>query len=137
MIGKKLQQLRKKKNLTQEDLSEKLGISRSSLSLYEIDKREPDGETLVRIADYFDVSLDHLFGRALLTKDENNITQSYLENINTLSENEHELLELFRSVKNDKDQYKLLGRFEEIISQMTGDFKSNDAQSTLSKKNVG
>lgn len=63
MIGERLKKLRKYMGYTQDDLAEKLSISRSSLSLYEIDKREPDSETFNKIADFFDVSLDYLNGR--------------------------------------------------------------------------
>lgn len=63
MIGERLKNLRKNMGYTQDDLAEKLSISRSSLSLYEIDKRDPDSETFNKIADFFHVSLDYLNGR--------------------------------------------------------------------------
>jgi len=63
MIGERLKNLRKSMGYTQDDLAEKLSISRSSLSLYEIDKRDPDSETFNKIADFFHVSLDYLNGR--------------------------------------------------------------------------
>ena len=55
--------LRKEAKITQADLAEKIGISRAALSLYEIEKREPDFETIEKIADFFEVSTDYLFGR--------------------------------------------------------------------------
>lgn len=140
MIGKRIQQLRKEKDLTQEELSLELAVSRSSLSLYETDRREPDGETLLKIADYFDVSLDYLFGRNKhFSNDQNNSTQPQIEEITSLSENELELLEIFRRINNERDQIKLIGRFDEIVEQMTNTkkIKSNDAPSIPSKKNVG
>ena len=63
MIGKRIAKLRKKMELSQVELANHIGISRSSLSLYEIEKREPDGETLTRFANYFHVSTDYLLGR--------------------------------------------------------------------------
>ncbi|WP_426449047.1 helix-turn-helix domain-containing protein [Paenibacillus sp. S-38] len=62
-IGDKIALLREKHALTQEDLSRKLEISRASLSHYEKNRREPDYETIVRIADHFKVSIDYLMGR--------------------------------------------------------------------------
>ncbi|AEI45229.1 helix-turn-helix domain-containing protein [Paenibacillus mucilaginosus] len=62
-IGDKIALLREKHGLTQEDLSRKLEISRASLSHYEKNRREPDYETIVRIADHFKVSMDYLMGR--------------------------------------------------------------------------
>ena len=63
MFGKCIVTLRKEAKITQADLAEKIGISRAALSLYEIEKREPDFETIEKIADFFEVSTDYLFGR--------------------------------------------------------------------------
>lgn len=62
-IGKKLKELRIQQNLTQETLSNLLGISRVNYTRYENDKVRPDYETLIKIADFYDVSLDDLFDR--------------------------------------------------------------------------
>lgn len=58
-----LKQLRKSKNMTQEELAHKLGIARTTYSSYEQGRREPDYETLLLIADFFDTSVDALLGR--------------------------------------------------------------------------
>lgn len=42
MIGKRIAELRKEKGMTQEELAKALNITRSALSLYEIEKRDPD-----------------------------------------------------------------------------------------------
>ncbi len=63
MIGNKIMQLRKENNLTQQDLANILNISRSTISLYEINRNVPDIGTLIKIADFFNVSLDFLAGR--------------------------------------------------------------------------
>lgn len=62
-FGNNLKKLREELNLTREELSEELGLSYSALSKYETDLRFPDKETLSRIADYFDVSVDYMLGR--------------------------------------------------------------------------
>jgi transcriptional regulator with XRE-family HTH domain len=49
--------------MSQEELAGKLNITRASLSHYETDRREPDFETLMKIADFFHVSVDYLMGR--------------------------------------------------------------------------
>lgn len=59
-LGDKIIELRKKKNLTQEQLSERLGISRQTLSNWEKDMTKPDIEQAVEIARYFKISLDDL-----------------------------------------------------------------------------
>ncbi|MDP5275269.1 helix-turn-helix domain-containing protein [Chengkuizengella axinellae] len=63
MLGDRLVALRKKLNLTQKDVSEKLDISRSTYAQYEINRRVPEFATLNRLADFYDVSLDYLVGR--------------------------------------------------------------------------
>ena len=55
--------LRKKAGLSQKDLAEKLGFSYHSYRRYESGETEPTLSALVRIADYFAVSLDYLTGR--------------------------------------------------------------------------
>jgi len=59
----KLKQLRKERGLTQQKFADLIGVARSTISMYEIDASEPDVETLQRIADFFNVSLDDLTGR--------------------------------------------------------------------------
>lgn len=62
-IGNRIAFLREKRGLTQEELATSLGISRAALSHYEKNRREPDTETLSKVADLFHVSLDFLAGR--------------------------------------------------------------------------
>lgn len=60
-------QLRLSSNLTQNEMAEKIGISRSTIGMYETGAREPDFETLEKIADYFNVDTDFLLGRTSQT----------------------------------------------------------------------
>ena len=62
-FSENLRQLREKQGLTQKELAEELGISLRAYQYYERNEREPQLSTLIRIADYFDVSLDELVGR--------------------------------------------------------------------------
>lgn len=62
-LGEKLKELRLSYNLTQNELANKLCISRVNYTRYENGKVRPDYETLIKIADFFDVSLDELFNR--------------------------------------------------------------------------
>lgn len=61
--GDRIAHLREKRGLTQEELSNKMGISRAALSHYETNRREPDYETINKIANFFHVSVDYLLGR--------------------------------------------------------------------------
>ena len=63
MFPKRLRQCRMKRGLTQQFMSELLTISLNAYQKYEQAERSPSFETLIRIADILDVSLDYLFGR--------------------------------------------------------------------------
>lgn len=62
-IGNKLKELRISEGLTQQELSMRLGISRVNYTRYETDKVRPDYETLIKLADFYNVSLDEIFDR--------------------------------------------------------------------------
>jgi transcriptional regulator with XRE-family HTH domain len=59
----KMRELRKKKKLTMKELGKAVGVSESTISLYENGKHEPDLVTIKRIADILETSLDELTGR--------------------------------------------------------------------------
>ncbi len=59
-----LKTLRTANGYTQEELAVRLNVSRSSLRMYESGAREPDFETLIKIADFFNVTTDYLIGRS-------------------------------------------------------------------------
>lgn len=63
-----LKTLRIKSNMSQAELAERLGISRSAVSSYENGTRSPNHEILIKLATIFNVSTDYLLGRT----DENN-----------------------------------------------------------------
>lgn len=58
----KIRYLMEKHNIKQRDICEALGVGQSTMSQYVTGKREPDIITLVKIADYFGVSVDYLIG---------------------------------------------------------------------------
>ena len=59
----RLKELRRKKKISQLKLAIDLNMNQNSISRYENMEREADYETLIKFADYFDVSLDYLMGR--------------------------------------------------------------------------
>ena len=59
-----LKSLRLQLGLNQSDFAKAIGVSRSTIGMYETGRREPDFETLELIADYFNVSLDYLMGNS-------------------------------------------------------------------------
>ena len=62
-LGERLRRLRESVKLSQVKMAELLGVKQSSINRYEQGQSAPSLETLVRYADYFDVSLDDLVGR--------------------------------------------------------------------------
>lgn len=55
--------LRKERKISQNALAAELGYSRGQIANYELGSREPDFSTLIRIAEYFEVSTDYLIGK--------------------------------------------------------------------------
>ena len=62
----RIKRLREKAGLSQRALAEKIGVSQQSINKYENHNIEPDIETLIRIADVFDTSVDYLVGHSEL-----------------------------------------------------------------------
>ncbi len=60
---KNLKKLRESKGLSQMQLAMKLGMNQNTVSRYENGEREADYQTLIMIADFFDVTIDYLIGR--------------------------------------------------------------------------
>ncbi len=56
----KLKDLRQKKKASQQDVANYLGISRQAYGHYETETREPDFETLLKLSEYFDVTVDYI-----------------------------------------------------------------------------
>jgi transcriptional regulator with XRE-family HTH domain len=59
-MGERLRELRKQKNLTQEELGKKVSLSASTIGMYEQGRRKPDYSTLVQLCDIFHVSISYI-----------------------------------------------------------------------------
>ena len=64
----RLKKLRTERNISQLKLALDLNMNQNTISRYENTERQADYETLIKFADYFNVSLDYLLGR---TEDKN------------------------------------------------------------------
>lgn len=69
----KLKELRKNANRKQIEVAENLGVSFQAYSNWENENRQADYDTLIKLADYFGVSIDYLLGHD--TKDSNSIVE--------------------------------------------------------------
>ena len=100
---KNLKKLRTQKRVSQQQLAEILGISQQSVNKYENHGVEPDIDTLIRIAKYFNTSVDYLIGNT----DINRIIEKVEKyDLNT---EECELINGFRMLnKPEKDSLKII-----------------------------
>lgn len=63
MFAQRLRELRKQHKLTQQQLADATGVGRATLAHYEAGTSEPGLTNLIKLADFFDVTLDYLAGR--------------------------------------------------------------------------
>jgi len=82
-MGNRLRQLRLKRSISQEEVAKHIGITRSAYSHYEINNRQPVYETLLKLASFYDVSLDYIIGRD--TSDKPGVPEDTVEIINFLN----------------------------------------------------
>ena len=68
-FGQVLKLLRTESDLTQKQLADVLGVSESTVGMYERGQREPAFEMLEAIADYFNVDMDYLTGRSPIRRE--------------------------------------------------------------------
>lgn len=100
----KIRELRKSKKLSMKELGEAIGgYAESTISLYENNKRQPDQETLIKIADFFGVSIDYLLGHEPSNKIKKEQTIANLNNSKSnilieLTAEEQELINCFRRI---------------------------------------
>ena len=63
IVGQRIRFLRERLGMTQEGLGKAIGVRQSTINRYEMGNAEPAFVRMVAFADFFDVSLDYLFGR--------------------------------------------------------------------------
>lgn len=120
MIGDKIKQLRIEHNILQKSLANQLNLSQQTISLYEAGKREPDYETLINIADFFNVSTDYLLRKDHTDKTIFTINQESHEPITDLKKHINILLSqpkvvLDGKVLNDESRFLLNNSFSNSI----------------------
>ena len=81
-FGEKLKMLREQTDITQEEVSQKLNVTRQSVSNWENNKNYPDLTTLVTLSQLYNISLDDLL------KDENNVVKSMKTELNSYRSSE-------------------------------------------------
>ncbi|MDF2854663.1 MAG: putative transcriptional regulator [Neobacillus sp.] len=71
MITERLIKLREEKKLNKKVIAEFLKIDQSTYGKYELGKRQPDYNTLIKLADFYEVSVDYLLGRTCMKNSSN------------------------------------------------------------------
>lgn len=107
-FAQRVKQLRKNKHLTGEQLGNILGITKTGISYWENGRSVPDNEMLLKLADFFDVSIDYLLGKTDIETKINKSTYygDYDEVVEYLKDNpEH--LDVYKRILND-DHFALL-----------------------------
>lgn len=99
-----LKELRKNSNLTQEEVAKMLNTNQVTYGRYELETSEPNIETLIKLADYYDVSLDYLVGRG------------YANDIGYLTPDQKEFLKIFLKL-DEFDQAKVIGYASSFIQE--------------------
>ncbi len=88
-IGKTLATLRKNNGLNQREFAQSIGVSNGAVAMWETNKRQPDIEMLIKIANYYHVSLDYLLG-----------ISNKIESVSMLEVCDKELLDYFHKIQN-------------------------------------
>lgn len=107
----RLRELRKGKNLTQNDMAKLLNITVQAYGAYERGRSQPDFDTLVKIADFFNVSIDYLLGRTNIPYSANQFAEEKF--------NDPDLLEVFIRAHEDKDFEFLLKKIVVLSDRNT------------------
>src|SRR6056297_1614997 len=94
-FSQRLKYLRKEKDIYQKELAQNIGVSRSTITLYESGSRKPNLETLEKLADYFGVSIDYLLGKST--------EREVIESKELLYFDDPEVVEICEQLKTRKD----------------------------------
>lgn len=121
MCGIRIKDLRKERNITQSDLAKILNVTQDSISLWEKNKRVPDTQYIIQLADYFEVSTDYLLGRS---DDFGNVTVTTASSSAVLTPDEQELLELYKKLPKTRQKTVL-----DTIRYMSESFDISDKKS--------
>lgn len=100
MFDDRLKKLREEKKMNKKEVAIALNLPYSTYLSYENNDREPNSDVLIRIAKYFEVSIDYLLGLSKIRKKDN----EYIVNRLRLSEKAIDVLEHFNKIDDDIKQ---------------------------------
>lgn len=130
-FGERLKILREKRNISREQIADLLNVSYSSIAKYETNERFPDKDTLIKLSEYFNVSIDYLLGLTDIKEPINEIIKKGEVAIKPPSEIE----KIYESLPaEEKKQFKDFGEFLRHRSGM--DDSQREGCSTLDTTGV-
>ena len=118
-IGEKLKKIRTEHNLMQRDISEAIGIDRSTYSFYETGKTNPSIETLCALAKIYNVTIGYLVGKEANNPElriRENEVRAAVDPI-ALLEKDEQLLLLYYRLADDEKKKELLEEFLRICKE--------------------
>lgn len=139
-IGIKLKQLREEKEMKQENLAQKLGVNRATISMYERDQRVPSTEILQKYTQIFDVSSDYLLGNTKIKSKEINPEKYTIPVYASIScgnpfvadENIYDFEDIDIALKSQGEHFGLLCRG----NSMSPEFKDGDVAIIRKQSNI-
>lgn len=103
----RLRELRIEKGLLQSDIAKIINKSERTVGFYETGERDMGTETLSKLSDFFNVSIDYILGKTDMRNIEDDFKFAYHKETEGLSEEEiKEALEFYKLVKNKKKEGK-------------------------------
>lgn len=121
-----LKQARKASGMTQKEVADKIGVGQSTYKNYECGFREPNGDTMVQLANLFGVTTDYLLGREVASAEElNPILQL------TQAEMEQQLLEAYFSLPQKLRDDFIKGMADELERRKTIQPKRHTHEATI------
>ena len=134
-LGNRIKFLRKRANITQSELAEKLNLSFGTISKYEKDEISIPSETLLKIANIFNVSTDFLLGRVDIKNESIAIAASIKDNVDLSDVSNEDKEAIMRFVEMAKNKNKNKNKKIELIFFMNYLLKLNQIKS-LSNYNI-
>ena len=92
-MNNRIRELRKQHKMTMKELGAVVGLAESTISQYETGKRQPDNETLLKLGEYFNTSVDYLLGSTRTNENAPTLTQKDERDIEKRLQNTIEELE--------------------------------------------
>lgn len=92
MLGNRIKTLREELGLKQEELANKISVSPSAIGMYETNKREPNNELILKLAQFFNVTTDYLLGKSDIRNPGQQIDDVLNEAMIGMSKEEYEAL---------------------------------------------